>query len=1084
MSIQYIFGSSGSGKSHYLYQNLIKESMENPEINYYVIVPEQFTMSVQQQILNIHPRHGIMNVDILSFQRLAYRIFAETGTSKKEVLDDTGKTLVLRKVIENHKSKLQYFARNIGKVGFVEEVKSVISEFLQYSVTSEDIEKIEEQIENNPILKYKIQDIKVLFDGFQEYIKDRFIASEEILEVLCNVIENAAMMKDSVVILDGFTGFTPIQYRLIGILMNLCSCLKVAITVDSSEKANVQDGMENLFYLSKSTVAHLNQLADEHRIEVLPNVYMDDAVPYRLRNSEPLAFLEKNLFRDTANIYEKDCFESILFYEAINPQKEIDYVVGKIKELILKKGYRYSDIAVVTADIENYGYLAENIMEQNEIPCFVDYKRNLMNNLIVEAIRAAHEIIRNDFSYESMFRFLKTGVTDLTDKEVDALENYVLALGIRGFSKWKARWIRTYKSRYMNEVEIAEIEAIRQRVVAVFENFVENTKKAKTIREYCKATYEFMQILKLSDKAKQYAEWFESKQDVSEAGEYRQCYRKIIELLDQMVSLLGDEEVSFKEYLEIMDAGFEEIKVGLIPQKKDSVIIGDLERTRLENVKVLFCVGINDGNVPKSNSKSGVLSPVDREQIAKCQITLSPDERETAFIQRFYLYQMFTKASEQIILSYSRLGMDGKAIRMSYLIGTIRKMFPKAKTYSKEMEANVLRTVKIPKALVTWKEYCNENIAKEYAEILYGEEMAGSASRIEKFYQCAFAQFVSYGLKLEERQIYNIDSADIGTMFHDSLERISEKLLEGNLGFTDVSEQDRKRLVEEAVLEVTTDYKNSVLFKSERSRYFVRKLISMVDMTVWAVGEQLKHGKFVPQFFEKPFHTKDHIVGRIDRIDTYEDEENIYIKIVDYKTGNSEFDLNEAYHGMKLQLLTYMQAAVLLEEKLHPEKKAIVAGSMYYNIKMPFAEDLEDEEKIKQSLLESLTMNGIVNKSKSAIEALENEKQGKSIAIPVSFEKDGNLKENSALFSQEQMDILTKHSTKLIQDARKRMREGDVAVEPYRMEKRKGCDYCPYRALCGFDSKLPGYNFRNLKTYEDEEIWEKLGDEHGNELDK
>lgn len=1084
MSIQYVLGASGSGKSHYVYENIIRESMTHPERNYFIIVPEQFTMSIQQQIINMHPKHGIMNIDILSFPRLAYRVFEETGTKNHKALDDTGKSLVLRKVIEENKEELKYFARNLGKAGFVEEMKSVISELLQYSVKSEDLKRVESELAGNPILKYKLADIVILYEGFNNYIRDKFIASEEILEVLCGVIRDSKMIREGVVVLDGFTGFTPIQYQLIEILMELCSSVKVVVTIDSTEKVHVLDGMENLFYLSKSTIAHLNRRADTTGTTVLPYIYMDDVVPYRLRGSAPLNFLEKNLFRNTGKYYEGNVENHIKIYEAINPKNEIDYVVGEIKNLVMNGGYRYGDIAVVTADIENYGYLAENIMEQNDIPCFVDYKRSLMGNVIVEALRGALEIVDKDFSYESVFRFLKTGVTDFEEDEINKLENYVLALGICGFSKWKKKWIRMYKSRYEKTADINDIDELRNRFVGMIKDFETDIKKSETIRDYCVAVYIFMVKMNMSQKADLYAGRFEAKQDISRLGEYRQCYGKIIELLDQMVALLGNEKVSFAEFLDILDAGFGEIKVGLIPQKKDSIIIGDLERTRLEHVKILFFIGVNDGNVPKNGGKGGVLSLVDRETMADLKIVLSPDERENAFTQRFYLYQMLTKASDKIYLSYSRLSSDGGTLRVSYLVGTIRTMFPELGVTGSFEAKGILRTVKIPKAQLVWKEMDQQNISAESARLIYGEEAAGSASRIEKFYSCAFAHFVDYGLGLEQRAIYNINAADIGTLFHDTLERVSGKIKERRLSFTDIAEEERRQIVEEAVLEASTDYNNSVLYKSERNHFFVKRLASMVDMTVWAVGEQLKHGSFMPSHFEYPFHTKDHIVGRIDRIDTCEDDENVYIKIVDYKTGNSDFDLNDAYYGMKLQLITYMQAAVQLERRLHPDKKVNMAGMFYYNIHTPFAQDTDDKDEINRQLLEDLRMKGIVNSDVNILSRLENENKGKSIAIPVTFDKEGNARESSSVLTTEQIHCLAEHSGKLIQEARKRMKEGDISVNPYRKEDRTGCDYCSYRELCGFDPKLPGYQYHNLKQYDEEEIWKKLGVKSGEQLDE
>lgn len=1079
MPIQYVLGASGSGKSHYLYEYVINESVKNPDKNYFIVVPEQFTMSTQQKIINMHPRHGIMNVDILSFPRMAYRVFAEVGVKQNKLLDDTGKSLVLRKVIENNKSDLKYFARNVGKAGFVEEIKSVISEFLQYSVSVGNISDLKKKITENHILRYKLDDIEILYRGFNEYIKDRFIASEELLEVLCTVIDRSSLIRNSIIVFDGFTGFTPIQYRLIGILMELCSEIKVALSIDSAERVNVIDGIENLFYLSKNTIARLNSIADQTGTQVSRPEIMEDIISYRLRNSTPLAFMEKNIFRNNGAVFEGNLDRKINIYEGTNPKNEIDYVVGEIKRIIASEKYHYSDIAVVSADIEKYGHMAGSIMEQNDIPCFVDYKRNLMGNVIVEFIRSALEVIESDFSYESVFRLLKTGIMDFAGDDINQLENYVLALGIRGFSSWDRKWIRMYSGRAEKTITIEKIDEIRCRFVELMGTLRNKMKESKTVRDYVTVLYEFADMMELERKAAEYAAGFDAVHDISLAGEYRQCYGKIIELMDKMVSLMGDEEVSFREFNDILDSGFEEIKVGLIPQKKDSVIIGDIERTRIDNIRVLFFLGVNDGNIPKNGDKGGLLSSVDRETMAENDIVLSPDERQNAFTQRFYLYLALTKASDRLYLSYSDMDTDGKSLRVSYLIGVIKNMFPMLRVQNEKSSKKILGTVKIPKALFTWNGVVYNGITPANASLIYGDDISKSASRIELFYSCAFAHFAAYGLRLEDRKIYEIDSADIGTLFHDTLERVSQKIVENGKGFTEITLEERKKIVEESVLEAATDYNNSVLFDSERNRYFVKRLMSMTDTTVWAIGEQLKHGLFMPRHFEKSFCTKENIVGRIDRIDTYEDDENVYVKVVDYKTGNSDFDLNEAYYGLKIQLITYMQAAEQIERKLHPDKEIVTAGLFYYNIKTPFASDDASQEIIDHELLEELRMKGLVNDNPVVLNILERDRQGASVAIPASFNKDGGVKKSSSVIGNENFRLLSDHTRRIINDAAHKMEDGFTDINPYRRDGRTACDYCAYSSVCGFDAKITGYSFNNIKELDEDEIWKKMGGKDG-----
>ena len=499
MALQLILGSSGSGKSYGLYENVIKESLEFPQKNYIVIVPEQFTMGTQEKIVKMHPAHGVLNVDIVSFPRLAYKVFEELGIDEGEILDDTGKSLIIRKVLEDKKEELVTFRKNIDKPGFVEEIKSTISELLQYGVSGEDLLRVKEHEEKNPLLSYKLQDIITVFEGFKSEISGKYIASEEILEVLCRVAARSQMLGGSVITLDGFTGFTPIQYRLIRILMECCEKITVTVTIDSKEKWNVQDGISNLFYLSKNTIQKLYRIADEEKVEILPEIVMEDEVPVRLQNSAGLTFLEKNIFRyGDAQFHDKD--DSIQIFEGNMPKNEIMFAAGEIKRLIMEKGYHYRDFAIVSADIETYGELAQNILGQNDIPSFLDYKRNIMKNAAVSFLRGALNVVEEDFSYESVFGFLKTGLSDLSKEEVDVLENYCLALGIRGFKRYDSLWVRKTPKMEKDEISLEYLNSIREKVVDMLCEFRMKLRECKTVRDYCETVYYFMVQTRLYEK--------------------------------------------------------------------------------------------------------------------------------------------------------------------------------------------------------------------------------------------------------------------------------------------------------------------------------------------------------------------------------------------------------------------------------------------------------------------------------------------------------------------------------------------------------------------------------------------------------
>lgn len=1075
MSLQLILGASGSGKSYRLYEEVIQSSVNNPSQNYIVIVPEQFTMGTQEKIVKMHPNKGTLNIDIVSFQRLAHKVFEELGVKDREILDDTGKSLIVRKILEKNKDSLTVLKKNIDKPGFVEEIKSEISEMLQYGVSVEQLKNISEEIDTQPLLKHKLLDFLCIYENFKNYIQDKYIASEEILQVLCNVAKSSKILENSVITLDGFTGFTPIQYRLLGILMECCEKITVTVTIDSKERFNVLDGVTNLFHLSKETISKLYKIAEETGTTILENIVMEDEVPVRLAQSQGLTFLEKNIFRNTGATLKGN--NDIQVFEGAMPKDEVVFVVGEIKRLVMEKGYHYRDFAIVSADMDSYGDLAVNILGQNGIPSFLDYKKNVMGNVAVTFIRGALNTIEEDFSYDSVFGFLKTGLSDIGANDADILENYCLALGIRGYNRYNSLWIR--KSREVDKLKISVeyLNSIREKVVDIFTDFRNEIKESVTVLDYCTALYNFMVKMKLEQKLKIYSERFGAEGSLSLKGEYEQVYGKIVKLLDKFVVLMGEEEVSFREFFDILDAGLLELKVGLIPQASDAVIIGDIERTRLENVKVLFFVGVNDGIIPKRASGGGIISEFDKQVLKEHNVELSMTERDKVFVQRFYLYLSITKPTDRLYLSYSKICSDGTSRRMSYFLVTVRKLFPDIIIRDAQSEDKVFRLVEIPVRNMNW-EFEKQSLDSEVAKKLYGEEYLTSISAIEKYSSCAFAHFVTYGLRLEERQLYDIQASDIGTLFHDTLERFSQKMLEKGYTFTEIGVDERKALVRECVEEIITDYGNTILYSTKRYEYLVQRVITMADRTVWAIGKQLQAGKYSPQFFEKKFVLDEKIMGRIDRIDTYEVNDRVYVKVVDYKTGNSDFDLLNTFYGLRIQLIIYMNAAMKIEKNKYPDKEIVPGAMFFYNINDPF---VEDTEKTDEAILKKLCPNGVVNNFNEAVWALDMEAESKSVVAPVTFNKDRTARDNVNTYSRQGIEAIMKYVNMYTEESMGEILDGRIEVKPYSFNGSTGCDYCEYNSLCQFDGKVKNCKFNYLKNMKKEDvmkiIFEKTGDE-------
>ena len=1095
MPLKFVFGPSGSGKSSYLYQHVIQESMKYPERNYIVLVPEQFTMQTQKDLVMMHERKGIMNIDVLSFARLAYRVFEETGGGGLPVLDDEGKNLILRKIAGDYESELKMLGGHMKKQGYISEVKSVISEFTQYDIGEDEIERVMESAGESSRLYYKLADIRLLYRGFTDYLREKYITKEELLDVLSCEVEKSERLKNSTVVLDGFTGFTPVQDRLLGELMRHCREVIVTVTMDRRGNPYVYEHPYQLFALSKQMVTSLLQIAKQNKIPVEEPVELYDHVPWRFKEQEALAFLEKHLFRYGAGAYEKEQ-EQVKLHLAKNPREEAYAVAEQVRRMMREDRYRLRDIGVIVSDMDVYADHLKQAFIKYDIPFFMDHKRSILLNSFVEYIRSVLHMAEQSFSYESVFRFLRTNLAGFTYEEIDELENYVIGLGIKGYKHWQEKWTR--KLRGMAQEDLDKMNHYRRQLVEKVDGLIYVLRqRRKTVADITRAIYEFMVQENLQVRLAEQEELFKAKGELALAREYAQIYRIVIELFDKFVELLGDEQVSLSEYCKLLDAGLEEARVGVIPPEVDQVVIGDMQRTRLKDIKALLFAGANDVYLPGALLRTGLLSELDREKFAREKLTLSAGGKEKAYVQKFYLYLNLTKPSEKLDIYYSKVSADGKSVRPSYLIQELQKLFPKLKVrdeerYLKEQELTenigfdrMIREF-VQKRHETdgaWCELYNwykknpkwqekverfleagyyrkplDALTEEAAKRLYGEEFETSITRMERFAVCAFSHFLTYGLGLREREEYDFQAADLGNVCHRALERFSYKVEREAGDWLKLTEEKRKQYVEESVEEAIADYGNSILYSSSRNVYLIVRMKRMLEKTVWALTKQLAAGDFKPAAYELRFAN-----GKIDRVDTCEDGDCVYVKVIDYKTGSKSFDVTALYHGLQLQLMVYMDAALQMEQKKHPEKEILPAGVFYYRIQDPLIDRPKEGEE-QESILKELKPDGMISLEKEVLEHLDHCMVGESSVIPVKYNKNGSLSKSSKAASAQDFYLMMKYAVNKVEEIRQKILSGDVKVNPYRRGTETSCDYCSYRQICGFDTKMEGYRYREIEA--------------------
>ncbi len=1135
MSLQLILGGSGSGKSHWLYTSVISEAMRHPEENYIVIVPEQFTMVTQRELALLHPDGGLMNIDVLSFQRLAYRVFEETGAAQRTVLTETGKNLLLRRVASEKQGKLHILGGNLSLPGYISEIKSILSELAQYEITVEDLERMITLCGSKPQLKEKLEDIKTLYAGFLEDCSERFTTAEELLDLFCEAALHSKILRGSTLVFDGFTGFTPVQLNALRTLFRLSPRLQVAVTADPKENLYAKPQEHELFFLSRKTIQALLTLAKETMTPVLDPVLLSGN-DGRFEPGSALAFLESHLFRYTGRAaFTAETKDSISLHISRTPLQEVRFAARTISRLVKEQGFRCREIAIITGDLPTYAAYVEKVFEEYEIPCFVDQTVHVLLNPALEFLRGALALVEEHFSYESVFRWLRTGFAGLTPEETDRLENYVLAFGIRGKKRWSQEWKdETYR---MAKGEAQVCEDCRRRVMEklnpfllVFENGV------APLRDYAAALHSLLVSCGVQQQLKHQEICFRNVGMASKANEYAQIYAAVIRLLDEAVELLGDSKVSRREFSDILEAGFSEARVGLIPPGIDEVHVGDIERTRLNDIKVLFFLGLNDGWVPVREKRGGIVSEREREFLQQSGVELAPTARTNGYIQRFYLYLALTKPSHRLYLSFCRCGGDGKAMRPSYLVAVLRRLFAGLEVQDEDLMTSPEDTITslrtglgaLSEGLRTFREsgfadgrdkiaellwfyqkdpvyqktakaltqaafllFDGQRLSSHTAKDLYGKVLENSVTRLEEFASCAFSHFASYGLKLKEREEYTVRSVDIGNLVHRSLELYSRKLKESPYNWFTVPDDAREYLTRESVKEAVDAYETKVFSDSERNRYELERILRIVSRSVWALQEQVRAGLFVPGEFEVSFQAVEdlesvnialgeneqmHLKGRIDRIDLYEDEQSVYVKVIDYKSGNTSFDLAALYYGLQLQLVVYLNAAVALEKREHPDKEIIPAGILYYRTKDPIVEGNHEQtpEEINRKILRELRPNGLINSDPAVVEHMDAFFSKTSDVIPVGRKADGSFTAASSVANRDQLDRLSQFVQEKLTEIGREILSGEVAANPYRKKKECACTYCAFGGVCGFDTKLPGSGYRQIEELGKEDVWNRI----------
>lgn len=1178
MSYHFCVGPSGSGKTRWLHEQMIRQATASLQRlvetssgrsweNYVLVVPDQYSLQTQKELVEETSCHGIINIDVQSFGRLTHKIFEEVGVERRAVLDDIGKTLLLRRVAGQCEKDLHVLGGKIHRTGMIAEVKSILSEFMQYKVEEQDIAEMAAFAgrSGQGALQARLTDLKVLYSAFREGERDRFLTTEETLDLLAEAIPHSDMVRRSVFVFDGFTGFTPVQYRVLTALIANAREVWISLTMgldggpDLTEVIKTMSAgrEEALFYLSRKTIRDIVSFSQREGLPHGEDKIMRE-VP-RFSANPVMAHLEKSMFRYPVSACGSPSEGRLRLFETDIPEEEVRQICIEIHRKVMEEGYEYRDFAVVTGDLQTYGELFEKMASLYEIPVYVDQTSAVMLNPLTEAVSSALQIGAQNFSYEAVFRYLRSGMSDVTRQETDTLENYCLEHGIRGRGKWSLPFDmerEPIRVKFLREIAPITGSLLRrdtqdkEEATSFFEwdseaaregNSTEIPKskndkrdfdrRPRTAADRTKALYTFMVNCGMEQKMEVMTNRFHAEGDLVREKQYSQLYRRVIDLLEQLYDLLGQEKISARDYQEVLEAGISEIRLGTLPQQVDRVLVGDIERTRLTRMKVLFLAGVNDGNIPHGTSRGGLLSDLEREFLIASGTQLAPTPRQQMYLQRLYLYMNMTKPADGLYLSWARSSTDGKSLRPSYLVQTLQNLFPDqqighpqraqiisqlvgerdsiswlAGTLRRYAEGlcdeqngetdtvltvyGSLRREGSPRTLqrleslraAAFSRYHPVRISTVTAQKLYGDTIMGGVSRMEVGAKCFLRQFLQYGLRLQERKEYLWVPADAGTVLHNSLERFSRLLSERSLNWRTFDEQTGRALAAQALEETAASYHDLILYSSHRSEYQMRRMQRTLERTVDTLQYQLSRGNFAPAAFEMAFgpggdedaivfrlddRHRLRLVGRIDRLDLCEENGKLYVKILDYKSGANQLEEKQMRRGLQLQLLLYMDAILEIERKKWTGREVVPAAMLYYQMIDPVLDAAEGTapvlpgKEVEQRIRQKLRPTGMVNSAEDSLRMLDRTLVDRSDVIPVSLKKDGTPKTGSTVYTTALFAELSETVQAKVCSLALEILAGNTAANPAQIDSnRTACDYCPFRNVCGFDRRIPGYHFR------------------------
>lgn len=995
MSIRFIYGRAGIGKSTWCINSIAENIKKDDENKLILIVPEQYTFNTENRILKSIGEPALLRTQVLSFKKMAHEVFEECGGRVKEIIKESGRNMLIHKVLNEKIESLEYFRKISREQGFYEIVSDVISEFKKYNVEVDSLRNIEESIQESDLYN-KIRELSIIYEAFNEEMNEGYIDGDDELTLLGKKLLENDIYTNSEVWIDEFSTFTPQQLEIIRLLARRCKRVNITLCMDNRDNSNGNQDITDVFNTIKNTENKILKIMKENNISydkpINLNMINVNEGYNRFKNAPELEHIEKYFFTYPFNSFNGKC-ENVKLYKANNIYDEIERVAKSITSLIRSGKYRYKDISVVCRNIDDYEKITSVIFKDYEIPYFLDKKLELLNNPLIILITSAFEILFKDWSYESVFKYLKTGLTGIENNYIDVLENFVLEYGVKGY-KWTVKeiisesWFNNNEELSEEKIFISEIMDEVRRPLLVFHNKIKGKHKVSHI---CKAIYEFLIDIHAFERINEWIEKFDEIGLEDKVKEYSQVEESVIDILDQAVDVMGDKDLDSYDFFKILNSGFNNEEIGVIPVALDQVNIGDVARIKGRDVKALYIVGVNDGILPASKKEEGILSDNDRNILSEIGIELASNTRNKVFEEQFLLYTVLTISSDYLMISYPMADFEGKSLRPSIVISRIKKILPKLveesdlydlSSYKDKLNKVISPIPTFNELILAMRKNCDEENVEEYwREVykwykdspeyenkvknifkgldysnlknhvnknnlreLYANEdgkLMFSVSRLEKYAECPFSYFVQYGLKAKNRKIYEFTPPDLGSFVHDILDLFTNRVKKEGILWSELNNERCKEIVSNLIDIRLSEQTNSILNSSKRFKYLSQRFKRVISKSVTVMAEQIGKGEF--EVFKTEFDFGNYKTGEA-VILNLQDDEKVYLQGRIDRIDTLDLD-GQTY----IRIIDYKTGA-----------KKLDLNELYYGLQMQLLVYLDAIIKNSKYILEKQVVPGAV----------------------------------------------------------------------------------------------------------------------------